>query len=90
MFIVGWQLIVADRPVKHRRISEAELSYINKFISNKTKEEVRLSFRRVFLCLNIDCNIGYDNEKKKKKKKKKKTRKKKKQKKKTDGKYFQS
>ena len=84
MFIVGWQLIVADRPVKHRRISEAELSYINKFILNKTKEEVRLSFRRVFLCLNIDCNIGYDNEKKNKKKKK--TEKKPPKKTKTDGK----
>lgn len=41
LFVLCWQFLVADRPTKHRRISQAELSYIAKFVSAKTKEESR-------------------------------------------------
>ena len=44
LFVLCWQFLVADRPTKHRRISQAELSYIAKFVSAKTKEEVMLFF----------------------------------------------
>ena len=54
-YVLLWQVLIANRPTKHRRISQAELTYIARFVSPKTKQEV---------CLwNLLCNtdvISYE------------------------------